>query len=129
LSNVTAIACGTYHDLALKSDGTVAGWGDNTYGQVMTNNMPTNAVAIACGLNHSLALRADDTMVAWGDSSYGKTTVPANATNIIAIAAVTIIASPCAPTARWSIGSNQLQPVSYPARFEQHCGYFRRRQS
>src|SRR5437868_4019577 len=33
LSGVTAIAAGGYHNLALKSDGTVTGWGRNVEGE------------------------------------------------------------------------------------------------
>ena len=33
LANVTQIAAGYYHTIALKSDGTVACWGSNNYGQ------------------------------------------------------------------------------------------------
>ena len=34
LSDAKAIAAGYYHSLALKSDGTLAAWGDNSYGQL-----------------------------------------------------------------------------------------------
>ena len=33
LSNVVSMAAGSFHNLALKSDGTVAGWGYNGNGQ------------------------------------------------------------------------------------------------
>jgi hypothetical protein len=66
LSNVTAIAAGGAHNLALRSDGTVVAWGQNVYGQ--TNIPPglSNVVAIAAGGWHSLALKSDGTVVAWG---------------------------------------------------------------
>ncbi len=59
---MVAIAAGYFQSVALKSDGTVVVWGDNTYGQ---RNVPaglTNVVAIASGGNHVLALKADGTM-------------------------------------------------------------------
>jgi alpha-tubulin suppressor-like RCC1 family protein len=34
LSNIVAIAAGEYHNLALKSDGTVWAWGYNSHGQL-----------------------------------------------------------------------------------------------
>ena len=33
LTDVTAVAAGSLHSLALKRDGTVVAWGDNSYGQ------------------------------------------------------------------------------------------------
>ena len=56
LSNVVAIAAGGYHSLALKSDGTVVGWGDNGYGQTTVPAGLSNVAAIAAGGYHSLAL-------------------------------------------------------------------------
>ena len=74
LTNVTAIAAGLYHNLALRADGTVVAWGAGTtnsgsspnYGQALVPGGLTNVAAIAAGFYHSLALRADGTLVAWG---------------------------------------------------------------
>ena len=58
LANVVAIAAGIFHNLALKNNGTVVAWGDNSRGQT---NVPTglsNVVAVAAGDYHSLALAA-----------------------------------------------------------------------
>ncbi len=60
LNDVTAIASGMHHSLALKSDGTVWAWGDNWRGELgngYTSNesyIPgavglTGVTAIACG--------------------------------------------------------------------------------
>ena len=76
-----------YYSLALKADGTVVGWGDNSYGQTNIPAGLTNVVAIAAGDYHSLALKADGTVVGWGDNSYGQTNIPAGLTNVVAIAA------------------------------------------
>jgi alpha-tubulin suppressor-like RCC1 family protein len=76
LGDVTAIAAGGRHSLALLKDGTVRAWGSNRSGTVgdgttMKRDRPTmvpgvrNAVAIAAsGL--SLALLADGTVMSWG---------------------------------------------------------------
>jgi alpha-tubulin suppressor-like RCC1 family protein len=82
LSNVTAIAAGYYHSLALLSNGKVMAWGDGVENQLGTGNgnSPTpvavsglsTAVAIAAGQYHSLALLSNGTVVAWGDNSYGQ---------------------------------------------------------
>ena len=50
LSGVTAIAAGGYHTVALKSDGTVAAWGDNAQGQRTVPAGLTGVTAIAAGV-------------------------------------------------------------------------------
>jgi len=87
LTNVTAIAAGSNHSLALKVDGLVVGWGANNYGQI---NIPvglTNVIAIAAGEHHGLALKNDGTVIGWGYNVQGQTNVPAGLTNVTAIAA------------------------------------------
>jgi alpha-tubulin suppressor-like RCC1 family protein len=94
LSNVKAIAAGTYHSLALDYDGTVWIWGGNSEGQlgIGTNDyfahpvpvrvkvkdydgtsVPLSGVkAIAAGTYHSLALDYDGTVWAWGYNKFGQ---------------------------------------------------------
>jgi secreted trypsin-like serine protease len=81
-----AIAGGGFHSLALRANGTVVAWGDNTYGQTNVPADLTNVVAIAGGGYYSLALQANGTVVAWGDNTYGQTNVPADLTNVVAVA-------------------------------------------
>jgi alpha-tubulin suppressor-like RCC1 family protein len=99
LTNVTAIAAGYQHSLALRSDGTVVGWGFNNCGQatgiedgingiVRINGVVlSNVVAISAGFFHSLALLRDGNVVAWGNDGAGKASVPAGLSNVIAISA------------------------------------------
>ena len=82
---VVAIAAGLLHSLALCSDGTVAAWGFNSYGQLGDNTTTSRpvpvavntaagfsalfgktVVAIAAGAEYSLALCSDGTVAAWG---------------------------------------------------------------
>ncbi len=75
------------YSLALKSDGTVTGWGNDLSGQSTAPPGLSNVVAIAAGTLHSLALTSEGTVVAWGSNNYGQTNVPAGLTNVVAIAA------------------------------------------
>ena len=79
---VLAIAGGGFHSLALRSDGTVAAWGRNDFGQTNVPAGLSNVVAIAGGVYHSLALRSDGTVAAWGWNNYGQANVPAGLGNL-----------------------------------------------
>ncbi|MBI1825319.1 MAG: tail fiber domain-containing protein [Planctomycetes bacterium] len=71
----TAVAAGSNFSLAIRSDGSVVGWGANNYGQT---NVPAGTyVAIAAGEHHALGIRSDGTLGGWGDDPYGETNVPA----------------------------------------------------
>jgi alpha-tubulin suppressor-like RCC1 family protein len=87
LGNVTNVAVGGAHSLALRADGSVVGWGDNSFGQIGIPPGVTSIVAIAAGQHHSVALRRDGQVFAWGRSdNFQQTTVPPHS-NVIAIAA------------------------------------------
>ena len=73
-TNVTQIAAGGTFPLALKSDGTVVGWGDNTYGQATPPSGLKNVVEVSAAGVHSLALTSDGTVVAWGGDPNGEIT-------------------------------------------------------
>lgn len=74
---VGAVAAGGSHAVALRSDGTVAAWGRNGYGEVgdgttLRRTAPVDVpglddvVAIAAGGEHTLTLRADGTVWSFG---------------------------------------------------------------
>lgn len=84
IEGVTDIACGEFHNLALKSDRKIRAWGDNTLGQLGDGtfgggrDVPVMVVGIDCveaisgGENHSIALREGGKVFAWGDNSEGQ---------------------------------------------------------
>jgi len=83
LTHIVVIAAGSNHSLALRADGTVWAWGNNSSGQlgddsVMDRMTPVQAkamsfiTAVAAGAGHSLALRADGTVWAWGAGTRGQ---------------------------------------------------------
>jgi len=82
LSSVIAVSAGYANTLALKSDGTVWGWGANYSGELGDGTTETRALpvrvlgltgvtAIAEG-GASLALKSDGTVWAWGDNHFGQ---------------------------------------------------------
>lgn len=83
LTGVIAIAAGRYHTLALKQDGTVWAWGNNTLGQLgdgtTTNKQSpvqvpglTGITAISAGDSHSVARKSDGTVYTWGLNNVGQ---------------------------------------------------------
>jgi len=82
LNDITAIAAGRTHSMALRSDGTVWSWGQSNGGRLgdgtsRSQNNPVralnldNIVAISAS-NHSVALRSDGTVWSWGENSSGQ---------------------------------------------------------
>lgn len=67
LTNVTDVASGAYHVLALKKNGTVAAWGKDYGGAAQVPPGLNNVAAVAAGSTVSAALRKDGTAVAWGN--------------------------------------------------------------
>ena len=87
LTGITAVAGADENfSLALRNDGTVWAWGENSYGQLgngssgngADRNVPvqvtglTGAIAIAADYRHSLAVRNDGTVWAWGSNDSGQ---------------------------------------------------------
>jgi len=78
-----AIAAGDSHTVALRYDGTVWTWGNNSNGQLgdgtnTSRSTPaqvpglSGVVGIAAGFEHSLAVKADGTIWAWGSNGSGQ---------------------------------------------------------
>jgi alpha-tubulin suppressor-like RCC1 family protein len=86
-TNVTAVAGGGNHSLALRADKRVLAWGDNAFGQCDVPAGASNVIAITAGRFHSLALREQGTVLAWGANEHGQGTVPGDLVNIVDIAA------------------------------------------
>jgi alpha-tubulin suppressor-like RCC1 family protein len=82
-TNWKQISCGENSVLAIKTDGNLWSWGDNTYGQLGTNNRigylsPTQAVLnannwkqVSCS-NVSAGIKTDGTLWTWGNNSAGQ---------------------------------------------------------
>ena len=83
LTGVVAIAAGGWHNLAVKSDGTVWAWGTNGFGELgndsgTSSSLPvqvnglSGVVSVAVGDYHSLSLNLDGQVHAWGWNEYGQ---------------------------------------------------------
>ncbi len=77
-NDFVAIATNRSHNLALRSDGTIAAWGDNSWGQTDVPALPAGVryVEISAGWNHSVARRSDGAIVVWGDNRYHQNRLP-----------------------------------------------------
>jgi hypothetical protein len=74
-NDYVAIAAGSFHGLALRTDGSIVGWGANTYGQA-TPPSGNDFISIAAHFESSLALKSDGTIVGWGNNSANHVTSP-----------------------------------------------------
>ena len=71
----------------VQGEGTVVGWGDDSYSQATAPTTLTGVVAITAGATHSVALKSDGTVVAWGGNEYGQTDVPIGLEGVVEVAA------------------------------------------
>ena len=80
-NDVKQIACGIYHTVILKTDGSVWSCGDNTWGQLGLNDttsrtaftqVTTDVKQIACGNNHTFILKTDGSVWSCGYNEYGQ---------------------------------------------------------
>ncbi|MEL7147949.1 MAG: hypothetical protein AAFO69_16365, partial [Bacteroidota bacterium] len=84
--NVTNVATGFEHSLAILDRQTVIAWGDDTYGQLSVPTGIVNPIKVAVGLGHSVVLQSDGTVVAWGFNEFGQSNV-STLNNVIDISA------------------------------------------
>ena len=86
-SKVIKVATGGGHTVALRDDGTVTAWGENSDGQISIPVGLTNVMSVAAGGSTTVALKEDGTVVAWGSNYDGQTSVPTGLSEVVAIAA------------------------------------------
>ncbi len=72
--NLTAVACGAYHTIGLKSDGTLRKTGRNVEGQLNVSDW-TGILSVACGNTHTVGRKAGGGVIATGDDTYGEVSI------------------------------------------------------
>jgi rubredoxin len=77
-NNWKQVACGYFHTTAIKTDGTLWTWGNDSYGQLGDSTIShrsspiqtiaggTNWKQVACGGYHTAAIKTDGTLWTWG---------------------------------------------------------------
>jgi alpha-tubulin suppressor-like RCC1 family protein len=83
-TNWKQVAGGYYHTAAIKTDGTLWTWGDNSYGQLgdsttTSKSSPVQTIAggtnwkqVSCGQYHIAAIKTDGTLWNWGRNNNGQ---------------------------------------------------------
>ena len=83
-TNWKSVAGGLYHTSAIKTDGTLWGWGINDAGQLGVNDTITRTTpvttilggtdwkSVAGGSNHTAAIKTDGTLWVWGYNAFGQ---------------------------------------------------------
>jgi len=81
---VKSVSVGSYHTLAIKTDGSLWAWGSNYNGLLLGYDTTTDSDKpvqigtasdwkhISAGSLHSLAIKTDGSLWAWGDNYYGQ---------------------------------------------------------
>jgi alpha-tubulin suppressor-like RCC1 family protein len=83
--DVKDVAAGNGFAVALRTDGTVAVWGNNPHGVKAIPTGLNSVTQITAGWNQIIALKANKTLIGWGDNSWGQLDIPAVLRNVIAV--------------------------------------------
>ncbi|HQK34921.1 MAG TPA: hypothetical protein PK074_09360, partial [Spirochaetales bacterium] len=75
------ISAGGIHTMAIKTDGSLWGWGANEYGQVGDGTVENRlapvkimdgVVSVYTAWNYTMAIKADGSLWGWGANEYGQ---------------------------------------------------------
>jgi alpha-tubulin suppressor-like RCC1 family protein len=87
LTGIVDINAGNSFGLVLFNNGTITGWGADTYGEVSSGLYLTGVSSISAGTTHSLALLNNGRVTGWGDNTSGKALGGNNLTGVLEISA------------------------------------------
>lgn len=87
-TNWSVVAAGGSHTMAVRTDGTLWGWGSNAEGQLGDGNgdalapvqigTGANWVTVSSGTAHSFGMKADNTLWGWGRNTEGQLGIGSN---------------------------------------------------
>lgn len=75
LGEPVALAAGPFQMVAVRQNGTVAAWGDDSFGQSSVPPGLSGVTDVAASYFSSLALKEDGTVTGWGSNFYGQISV------------------------------------------------------
>jgi len=123
-TSIIQVVAGIDHLVALRSDGRVVAWGDNSMNQTKVPAdlliardiaSPLRVVMLAAGANHTLALRANGTVVGWGDNKGGQISGVSAWKNVVQIAAGSRHSlALCADGTMVAVGNNTFNQLDIP---------------
>ena len=78
----TSVSAGSYHTVAIKTDGSLWAWGNNGSGQLgdstwESKNIPVQIgqdkwISVSTGYSYTVAIKTDSTLWAWGANKFGQ---------------------------------------------------------
>jgi alpha-tubulin suppressor-like RCC1 family protein len=72
-SSWTKVSAGNNNSFAIRTDGSLWGWGRNDFGQIGTStNVPLSWTQVAGGDSYSVAIRSDGKLFSWGRNDKGQ---------------------------------------------------------
>ncbi len=97
-----ALTAGAYHTCRVEASGTLACWGNNTYGQ----SVPPSGTftRVSAGTYHNCAICTNGTLACWGWNNSGQITVPPGTYRDVAKPAASSIPVRSAQISPWTAG-------------------------
>ena len=81
MDHAASVSCGNLFAAAIKTDGSLWTWGNNSWGQLGSGEAEKSSIpvkimdgvtAVSCGSSHTAAIRTDGSLWMWGDNGYGQ---------------------------------------------------------